>query len=111
MSSDGANLLTMIKLSPYQETMLLILLNSVGDVFGALITEPWKQKLGHSFYGEGTCCVWSFFQGEELQVYPGTGVNDYYILVQEQYFAMGSGGNFAIYLVRIYSQIIIGSWC
>lgn len=99
MSSDGASLNTLVKLSPDDETMLLVLLNSVGDVFGALVTEPWKKKMSNHFYGTGTCNVWSFHQGEELQLYPGTGVNEYYILVSEQYFAMGSGGNFAIYLV------------
>ncbi|CAM9533267.1 unnamed protein product [Ectocarpus fasciculatus] len=98
MSSDGASLNTLVKLSPDDETMLLVLLNSVGDVFGALVTEPWKKKMSNHFYGTGTCNVWSFHQGEELQLYPGTGVNEYYILVSEQYFAMGSGGNFAIYL-------------
>ena len=101
MASDGSNLTTMLKLSPDDETMLLVLLNSVGDVFGAVITDPWTRKLTHHFYGTGTCSVWSFYQGEELQLYAGTGTNDYYILVCEQYFAMGSGGNFAIYLVSV----------
>lgn len=99
MSSDGASLMTMLKLSPNYETKILILLNSVGDVFGGVITEPWKNKLGHTFYGSGSCCVWSFYQGENLQLYPGTGANEYYILVSEQHLAMGSGGNFSIYLV------------
>lgn len=101
MSSDGADLMTMIKLSPDCQTMLLVLLNSVGDVFGALITEPWRKKLGNSFYGSGTNHVWTFLQGEDLQIYSGTGANEYYILVSERYFAMGSGGNFAIYLVSV----------
>lgn len=99
MSSDGASLTTMLKLSPDDDTMLLVLLNSLGDVFGALITDKWKTKLAHSFYGSGTCNVWSFHQGDEVHMYCGTGTNEYYILVCEQYLALGSGGNFAIYLV------------
>lgn len=91
--------MTMLKLSPEYTTKILVCLNSAGDVFGALITDAWKSKLGNHFYGTGTCNVWSFHQGDECQIYEGTGVNEYYILVSEQYFAMGSGGNFAIYLV------------
>jgi hypothetical protein len=99
MASDGASLMTMLQLSAGYETMVMIFLNSSGDIFGGLVTSPWKNGLGHSFYGESTCNVWTFHQGEELHMYPGTGANEYYLLVSEQCFAMGSGGNFAIYLV------------
>jgi hypothetical protein len=106
MSSDGANLSTMIKLSKDCETMLLIVLTSANDVFGAVITDPWPQKMGKHYYGEGTCRVWTFYKGDQIHVYTATGANSYYILVSEDYFAMGSGGNFAIYLVLIVSMYL-----
>jgi hypothetical protein len=91
----------MRQLSADCETMLLILMNSRNDVFGGLITEAWRPTLGRSYYGTGSCLVWTFYQGETVHVYPATGVNDYYILTCDKYFAMGSGGNFAIYIVSI----------
>ncbi len=89
----------MVKLSSDCPTMLLVIQTSLGDVLGGIMTDPWNEKMNHSFYGDGTCSVFSFYKTDDPQLYKGTGDNNYYILMSEQHFAMGSGGNFAIFLV------------
>ena len=89
----------MMRMSADCDTMLLVISTDAGDVLGGLLTEKWPKKLSKQYYGEGTCKIWSFHQGTDVKIYSASGVNNYYLLVCETYFAMGSGGNFGIFLV------------
>lgn len=63
LSLHGASLTTLLhKAQPYNNT-LLVVKDSKGAVFGALITEQMKFAERDKYYGNGTIGVWSFSSG------------------------------------------------
>ena len=73
---DGySNLTFFSKLEDMTETILVIK-DSQGYVFGALTTEEWQNRNG--FYGDGYSFVFTFKDGDDLQLYPATGECEFY---------------------------------
>ena len=61
---DGANVTTLVNKAKNNSTNLLVVQDSRGAVFGALITEQMKMGEREKYYGNGTMAVWSFVSGE-----------------------------------------------
>ena len=61
---DGANIPTLVNKAKGSTTFLLVVKDSAGAVFGALITESLKMGEKEKYYGNGTTAVWSFQSGE-----------------------------------------------
>jgi len=73
---DGYSHLTFYdRLEDAPETILVIK-DTKGYVFGAFLTEEWN--LTSKFYGDGYSFVFSFMDGDDLELYPATGENDLY---------------------------------
>ena len=75
-SKNGYSHLTFFdKLDGNVET-LLVIKDTRGYVFGAFMTEEWRMT--SSFYGDGYSFVFTFRDGDDLELYPATGDNDNY---------------------------------
>lgn len=61
---DGANVTTLVNKAKSNSTTLLVVQDTNGAVFGALITEQLKMGEKEKYYGNGTIAVWSFATGE-----------------------------------------------
>lgn len=77
---------------------LLVIRDSCGAIFGALVTEQLKISEKDKYYGNGTIGVWSFASGT-LQYYNWTYKNSYFLVTSREALAVGGGGSFAIRLV------------
>ena len=58
-----------------------------GYVFGAFVTEEWHISKG--FYGDGYSFVYTFRDGDDLELYPATNENDFYVQSDERGFIIG----------------------
>ena len=70
---------------------LLLLIRTVKDaIFGGYLSDGLKIQKG--YYGNGTCFLFQRYPDHEpMRVFPATGKNEYYILTEENTFAMGGG--------------------
>ncbi|ORZ31029.1 TLD-domain-containing protein [Catenaria anguillulae PL171] len=78
---------------------VLVVQDSKGKRFGAYLSDGLRVS-AHAFYGTGETFVFTYDDATELiKVYPWTGMNDFFIFGDPQYFAVGaSDGKFAIWL-------------
>jgi hypothetical protein len=67
-----------------------------GQVFGAFVSESLKQR--PSYYGTGECFLWKYVHPKEsetflpkIKFYLWTGRNEYMILSEHNYLAIGGG--------------------
>eukprot|EP01034_Spumella_vulgaris_P021734 gene21734-27787_t len=97
LSIHGASLSTMLNRAQGVPNSLLVVRDSNGAVFGALISEYLKINEKEKYYGNGTIGVWSFASGA-LHFYPWSFKNSYFLLSSREAIAFGGGGNFAIYM-------------
>ena len=51
--------------------------DSQGHVFGAFLTEEWRNT--RDFYGDGFSFVFTFHSGDDLEIYPASGETDFFI--------------------------------
>ena len=63
------------KLSNMPETILVVK-DTKGYVFGAFLTEEWHRS--SNFYGDGYSFVFSFRDGDDLELYTASGETDLY---------------------------------
>ena len=63
LTADGANVGTLVNKAKSHSNTLLVVKDSNGSVFGALITEQLKMGEREKYYGNGTIGVWSFATG------------------------------------------------
>jgi hypothetical protein len=67
LSVDGANVATLVNKARAHSTVLLVVRDSNGAVFGALITEHLKMGEREKYYGNGTTAVWAM-SGDAVKV-------------------------------------------
>ena len=63
------------KLAEAEET-LLVVKDTKGYVVGAFLTEEWHST--DNFYGDGYSFVFTFRDGDDLEIYPASGENELY---------------------------------
>ncbi|KAJ3160700.1 oxidation resistance protein 1 [Geranomyces michiganensis] len=80
------------------EPVLLAIKDSQGCVFGAFGSEAFRVQAG--YYGTGACFLWKCNpETMEVTAYPATGKNDYLMLSEPHYIAMGGGeGHFGLWV-------------
>lgn len=97
---DGFSLKTLYSAAKsYQNTnsrCLLVVQDTHSCIFGAFLTQIPEPHLHH--YGTGECFLWKW-KNETLQTFQSTGLNDYYLLSEPSFIAIGcSEGQFGIWL-------------
>ena len=84
---DGYSHITFFeKLEEMRETIVAIK-DTRGYVFGAFVTEEWHISKG--FYGDGYSFVYTFRDGDDLELYPATNENDFFVQSDERGFIIG----------------------
>lgn len=63
MSLHGASTITLAHRAKGHDLMLLVIKDSNGAIFGAVITEQICLSERDRYYGNGTMCVWTFRSG------------------------------------------------
>ena len=58
-----------------------------GYLFGAFCTEEWKYA--KNFYGDGYSFVFTFREGDDLEIYRASGEDDHYQLADTDGFIIG----------------------
>eukprot|EP01039_Chlorochromonas_danica_P002562 gene2562-2804_t len=97
MSLHGSSVSTLLHRARQHSATLLVIQDSKGAIFGALITESLRMAERDKYYGNGTIGVWSFNSGA-IKFYPWSYKNSYFLLSSTSNLALGGGGNFAIFL-------------
>ena len=88
---DGYSHITFFeKLENMNETIVAIK-DTRGYVFGAFVTEEWH--ITRSFYGNGYSFVFTFRDGDDLEIYPATGESDFFVQSDERGFIIGGSDN------------------
>jgi hypothetical protein len=67
---------------------VMIVEDTEGYVFGGFVSESWEPKKG--FCGTGESLLFSLFPA--FNVYPWSGLNDYFMFAREDQLAIGGGG-------------------
>ena len=70
-----------------------------GAVFGAFLNQSLQPRQGH--YGNGECFLWTITPESVYTKYPSTGKNNYFIITEPDYLAIGcGGGKFGLWLEK-----------
>ncbi|KAI8988972.1 TLDc domain-containing protein, partial [Pilobolus umbonatus] len=85
----------------YEGPCMMIIKDADNQLFGAYLSDTLTQQT--SFYGTGECFLWKLNKMEascpKIKVYPWTGKNDYMILSDSDFIAIGGGqGKFGLWL-------------
>ncbi len=101
---NGFSLTTLYhQLNPFKGPVLVAVKDEFGSVFGAFVNQSLRPRQGH--YGNGECFLWR--KAEQLDnnntftKYPSTGKNNYFVISEPDYLAVGcGGGKFGLWLER-----------
>jgi len=97
MDQHGARLSTLYRLINDQGPCIIALKNSENEIFGAFTSEPF-DPLNHGFFGTPECFLWKL-NDYQFKKYPATHCNQYFMLADPTFIAMGGGnGNFGFFL-------------
>lgn len=101
---DGASLYSLLQHIRGAAYTIIAVETTNGKVFGSFTTQPWRK--GWKYFGNGECFLFRMRRSRltpcasiidqavlesELDVYPATGVNDYYQLCTSDKIAIGGG--------------------
>ncbi len=86
--------------------MILAIKDHSNFIFGAYATHPFYPQIGH--YGTGECFLWKFDNSTSSIIkYKSTGKNDYFLMSENDYLAVGCGnGKFGLWLDK---ELLIGN--
>ncbi|ORY03105.1 TLD-domain-containing protein [Basidiobolus meristosporus CBS 931.73] len=97
MSQHGISLHTLLRLAKGKSPLLLAIKDAAGSVFGAYLSDAFTPH--PNFYGSGECFLWKIDEKDKVKVFPWTGKNDYCILCENEFIAVGGGdGQFGLWL-------------
>jgi hypothetical protein len=106
LARDGASLATLVRFGRGCRRTLLVIEDTHGCHFGAVVSDdPWAIT-GDKYYGSGTCRVFSFHNtsspsavGAAFKMYEATMKNYYFMLTSQEMIGLGGGGGgFALLL-------------
>ncbi|KAI7899659.1 TLD-domain-containing protein [Cokeromyces recurvatus] len=97
LDQHGVSLTTLYSLmKKYDGPCVIILKDADEQIFGAYLSNT--LSLQNYYYGTGECFLWKL-NGETIKVFPWTGKNDYMILSDSDFIAIGGGdGTFGLWL-------------
>ncbi|KAI7855060.1 TLDc domain-containing protein [Circinella umbellata] len=100
LDQHGASLTTLYRqCRPYRGPCILAIKDADDSIFGAFLNEPFKSN-NASYYGTGECFLWKYCaKSGNIQVFPWTGKNEYMILSETEFIAIGGGdGKFGLWI-------------
>ena len=73
---DGYSPLNFFEKCGHHEYTVIVIKDTLGFVFGAFCAEEWSNGTG--FKGNGDAFVFTFRDGDDLEIFPATGADDQY---------------------------------
>lgn len=97
---NGFSLTTLYhQLNPFKGPVLIAVKDELGCVFGAFVNQSLRPRQGH--YGNGECFLWRKSDSDTFTKYPSTGKNNYFVISEPDYLAIGcGGGKFGLWLEK-----------
>ncbi|RKP05277.1 TLDc domain-containing protein [Thamnocephalis sphaerospora] len=100
LDQHGISFATMLDRVQDKGPLILAIMDTNGQVFGAYVSEPFKPCIGA--YGSGECFLWRVRTGQAtptVEVFHWTGKNDYTIVTEHNFLAIGvDNGKFGLWL-------------
>ncbi|KAI9243868.1 TLDc domain-containing protein [Sporodiniella umbellata] len=99
LDQHGISLMSLYRLvKSHKGPCVLTVKDGEGQIFGGFLNETLKP--GARYYGTGECFLWQWLASEKmLRAYQWTGKNDYMILSEPDFIAMGGGeGVFGLWI-------------
>ncbi|KAI9258747.1 TLD-domain-containing protein [Phascolomyces articulosus] len=100
LDQHGASLTTLYRqCRSHRGPCVLAIKDANKNIFGAFLNEPFKTN-NASYYGTGECFLWKYCANSgNIQVFPWTGKNEYMILSETEFIAIGGGdGKFGLWI-------------
>lgn len=109
-AQHGFSLNTLYTLCKSSQSIMMVIRDDNGNIFGAFLSDSPKPQIGH--FGTGECFLWKYSRVNEsestqiddtnsntIQIYPSTGKNSYFIISEPEFLAIGCGdGKFGLLL-------------
>lgn len=97
---NGFSLATLYSsLRGFKGPVIVALRDYTDAVFGVFANQPLQPRQGH--YGTGECFLWRKDGNGAIIKYPSTGKNNYFLISESDYLAVGcGGGKFGLWLDR-----------
>ncbi|CAO0793073.1 unnamed protein product [Mucor circinelloides] len=102
LDQHGVSLATLYScMKNYEGPCIMIIKDAENQIFGSYLSHPLSSQ--SHYYGTGECFLWKLNQQQEQQpkikVFPWTGKNDYMMLSDSDFIAIGGGdGKFGLWL-------------
>ncbi|KAI9282060.1 TLD-domain-containing protein [Umbelopsis sp. AD052] len=102
LDQHGISLSTLYQKVKGKGPCILAIKDANDQIFGGYLNEPLKPS--PAYYGTGECFLWRATDvtnkdGASVRVYPWTGKNDYMVLSEPDFVAIGGGdGKFGLWL-------------
>ncbi|KAL1923890.1 uncharacterized protein VTP21DRAFT_6925 [Calcarisporiella thermophila] len=102
LDQHGISMATLYYRARGKGPCVLVIRDADDMIFGAFVNEGFKMKT--SYYGTGECFLWKYEQESTKQagvvkIYPWTGKNEYMILSEPNFIALGGGdGKFGLWI-------------
>lgn len=91
------------QLKYFKGPLIIAVKDEFGAIFGAFVNQSFQPTQGH--YGNGESFLWrkepEAEAGDTFVMYPSTGKNNYFIITESDYLAIGCGdGKFGLWLEK-----------
>ncbi|KAG2213640.1 hypothetical protein INT46_000815, partial [Mucor plumbeus] len=102
LDQHGVSLATLyFRMKNYDGPCIMIIKDVEEQIFGSYLSHPFSPQ--SHYYGTGECFLWKLNQQQQQQpkikVFPWTGENDYMMLADSEFIAIGGGdGKFGLWL-------------
>jgi hypothetical protein len=86
-------------LRQFKGPVLISIKDELGSIFGAFVNQSLQPRQGH--FGNGECFLWRKNSLNTFIKYPSTGKNNYFVISEPEYLAIGcGGGKFGLWLEK-----------
>ncbi|GAN04229.1 TLD-domain-containing protein [Mucor ambiguus] len=102
LDQHGVSLATLYScMKNFEGPCIMIIKDAQNQIFGSYLSHPFSSQ--SHYYGTGECFLWKLNQQQEpqpkIKVFPWTGKNDYMMLSDSDFIAIGGGdGKFGLWL-------------
>ncbi|KAK4511811.1 uncharacterized protein ATC70_003810 [Mucor velutinosus] len=101
LDQHGVSLATLYScMKSFEGPCIMVIKDAQNQIFGSYLSHPFSSQ--SHYYGTGECFLWKLNQQEpqpKIKVFPWTGKNDYMMLSDSNFIAIGGGdGKFGLWL-------------
>lgn len=98
ITKDGTSMKTFYENTQDVPVSIVVIKDDSQHIFGGYLSEPIKNS--PKFYGTGESFVFTFHNSERIHCFEGTSENEYYIMSDNEIFAMGCSDDSFSWVLR-----------